>query len=178
MTQRITTEYAGQWRKPEDARREQEEAERKASLAEGHQLEPDEHPVAIYNAALDAELEKYVVIDESADGDEIKPGGQQVDEAIVAANAEAGVRAEAASLTRDERLAKNIAREIKGNVLVTDAEDEPADEEAGTGALSQFDEDEANVYYRDDDGNVFAVGKDRDMGREGYYPADFDSEEE
>lgn len=110
----ITTSYSRQFGRPDDARREAEEANRKADLEEVIAGGPVENEgMASYADAFDAEMEKHGVEDASVNG------AQAVNDAIAQAVQAAGARAEALSRTPEQRMAKAIAAELRGQVLET-----------------------------------------------------------
>lgn len=109
----ISDRYTRQFPRPDDARREAEEAERKASLAEYEPEPPEESALALYNQAWDREVAKHAI--ESA----TEAGGRRVDDAIGEAVRAAEQRVEAAGQTTEQRQARAFVDELerRGTVL-------------------------------------------------------------
>lgn len=106
---RIGTEYAGQFRRPEDSARENAEAERKAALGE-HESAGDHEGLAAFNDAWEQVTGELgaTVVDEAP-----------VDQAIMEVAAQSGQAVEQAKLSKDERQAKALVDELerRGTVL-------------------------------------------------------------
>jgi hypothetical protein len=102
----------------QDATRQAEDEQRKADLAAGAKLGTAPHEaMSAFAEAWDTEVEKYAVQTDAPSA------GDVIDSAIGTAVAEAGERVEAVNLDPEVKLAKAIARELKGQVLETDAGD-------------------------------------------------------
>jgi hypothetical protein len=89
----------------------------KADLEAHEPLSPEEMPTARWAAAFDEEVAKYSAEDAATNG------GQMVDAAVAGAVTAASERVKAASLTAEQRMARAIAVELKGQILETDTGD-------------------------------------------------------
>jgi hypothetical protein len=108
----IGPSYAQAFRRPEDALREQENEKRKADLQERIEAGTQDHEgIAAFAEAMDAEIGKYAVEPTTA------AGGERVNDAISEALAGAQERVQAASMTSEQRLAKAIAQELRGQAI-------------------------------------------------------------
>lgn len=157
---RIGTEYAGQWRRPEDAARENEEAERRAALGE-HQSIGEHEGLAAFNEAWE-----QVTGELGATEVEAAP----VDQAIMQVAAQSGQAVEQAKLSKDERRAKAFVDELerRGTVLGDThfhSDDEPAtpEETARLEAELELSGDDEEIGV---DGAGNTIYKDSDTGEE------------
>jgi hypothetical protein len=111
----IGNTYARQFNRPEDAARLRENDQRKQALQERIEAGTQPHEaMAEFNRAVDEEVERHAVEPTSATGNE------RVNDAIAQAKAQAGERVRAASLTSEQRLAKALAAELRGEVIAGD----------------------------------------------------------
>jgi NADH dehydrogenase/NADH:ubiquinone oxidoreductase subunit G len=106
MSNRITTEYANQYKRPDDAVRDREETARKEALQERAEEGTRElEGLTEFHAAMQTAVDNI-----GAEPTQLAP---TVDAAIAAGTERARAAVEAAKLTRDQRLARAIAAELK-----------------------------------------------------------------
>lgn len=177
MTQQIGTTYARQWQRPDDARREQEEADRIEALTAHSviQAERDADEKDLLREATEALDEKVADIG----GQGLDLGGL-VDQVIANGNAQAGARVEAAQLTKEQRQAKAIAAELS-QILAPPGDDSPEvddilgeEEESPLGKPGLYSDELGRTWHLDAAGDWNRLDEDEEEEVEEAEDADED----